>query len=124
MHIVRHNKGKGGLGKQSVPKVTAYTATHIYIYIYFLYSISQLMRLKMNKNYTLHYKGKKIHTHSYRAFLSEIRRLKFLESKSKAYLRVSYGQQIDNNGRHFTAYNDGHYNNKSELMFALRCFNE
>jgi hypothetical protein len=76
------------------------------------------------KNYTLRYKGKKIQTHSYRAFLSEIRRLKFLESKSKAYLRVSYGQQIDNNGRHFTAYNDGHYNNKSELMFALRCFNE
>ena len=42
----------------------------------------------------------------------------------KAYLKVSYGYDIDNFGKKKLFYNDGEYFNKKELKQAFRAFIE
>ena len=61
-------------------------------------------------------------THSKRRFYNRIRTINWQDSHLKVYLRVSYGKQECNLGCVCNFYNDGWYNSKTELMFALDAF--
>ncbi|MEM4326304.1 MAG: hypothetical protein QXU40_03305, partial [Candidatus Pacearchaeota archaeon] len=64
----------------------------------------------------------KCQTHSKRRFYDRIRTIKWQDGVDKVYLRVSYGRGIDNFGRVTNFYNDGEYENKKDLFFALSAF--
>ena len=63
-------------------------------------------------------------THSKRRFYNRIGTINWQDGPFKVYLRVSYGLGKDVFGRKTNLYNDGEYENKEELMAALRAFVE
>ena len=84
--------------------------------------------MKKTKNYTLKVFNNrkitgKVRTHSVRLFLTHLRSIKW-EKSTSVYLRVSYRKKIDSQGKLSTFWNDGDYDNKSDLMWAFNAFNE
>lgn len=80
---------------------------------------------KLNFTYRVIKNGKTIdrcQTHSKRRFYNRIGTINWQNNPSKVYLRVSYGKQECNLGCVCNFYNDGWYNSKGELMFALDAF--
>ncbi len=65
----------------------------------------------------------KVRTHSLRRFLKILRTINWKNSPS-VYLRVSYGKQKDYAGKLINFYNDGVYDNKSDLWQAFNAFTE
>jgi len=63
-------------------------------------------------------------TRSKRAFYTHARSIKWEDRDKKVYLRVSYGKYLDNFGKLTNFYNDGWYDNKKDLLLALRAFTE
>lgn len=80
---------------------------------------------KLNFTYRAVKDGKTIgrcQTHSKRRFYNRIDTINWQNSPLKLYLRVSYGRTKCNMGCVCNFYNDGWYDNKEELMFALDNF--
>jgi len=66
-------------------------------------------------------------THSKRRFLNHLRTINWQElkkSNGSVYLRVSYGKQEDCFGKIVTFYNDGWYDNESDLWLTFKAFSE
>lgn len=63
-------------------------------------------------------------TASYRPFLNQIRTINWQGSPLKVYLRVSYGKRECVHGCPCSFYNDGFYENSSDLLSAFYCFVE
>lgn len=85
------------------------------------------MSVKNKLNYTFRVikDGKTIdrcQTHSNRRFYNRIRTINWQNNPLKVYLRVSYGRTECNMGCVCNFYNDGWYENRKELMFALEAF--
>ena len=66
---------------------------------------------------------KKCRTHSKRRFLNNLRSIKW-RTGVKIYLRVYYGQDINNFGKKVAFFNDGWYENQKDLMLAFEAFAE
>ena len=64
-----------------------------------------------------------ITTRKNRRFYNFIQAVKNSEIE-KYSLKVSYGLIIDNNNKKVLAKNEGEYNNKENLLLALKCFCE
>lgn len=65
-----------------------------------------------------------IRTHKIRRFLKNIRSIKFTDEDIKVYLKVSYGKQLDKQGKYTNFYNDGVYDNKGNFWWAFNAFTE
>jgi len=82
---------------------------------------------KLNYTFRVVRNGKtmeKCQTHSKRRFSNKIRTINWQNKPSKVYLRVSYGKGEDVFGKIVNFYNDGWYDNKKDLLFALNTFSE
>ncbi len=66
----------------------------------------------------------KCQTHSIRRFYNRIRTINWKNGTEKVYLRVSYGKGINTFGRVTNFYNDGIYETKKDLLYALSTFTE
>lgn len=83
------------------------------------------MKNSLNFTYRIIKNGKTIgrcQTHSKRRFYNRIRTINWQKNHLKVYLRVSYGRTECNTGCVCNFYNDGWYDNKEDLMFALDNF--
>lgn len=65
-----------------------------------------------------------VRTHSKRRFLNRIRMINWQNNPLKVYLRVSYGKKICSKGCLCSFYNDGWYDNKTDLWQAVSAFTE
>ncbi len=65
-----------------------------------------------------------IRTHKIRGFLTKIRSIKFKDEDIKVYLKVSYGKQLDKEGKYTNFYNDGTYDNHEDFWWAFNAFTE
>ena len=82
-------------------------------------------KAKLNFTYRAFKGGKTIdrcQTHSKRRFYNKLGTINWQDSPLRVYLRVNYGKAICNYGCKCNFYNDGEYENKKELMFALDAF--
>jgi len=82
---------------------------------------------KLNFTFRVIKNGKTVEryeTHSKRRFYNKIRTINWGNGVEKVYLRVSYGKGIDNFGKMTNFYNDGEYENKDDLLWALSAFTE
>ncbi len=82
---------------------------------------------KPNFTYRVIKNGKTIdrcQTHSKRRFYNKIGTINWQNSPLKVYLRVSYGRMECNMGCVCNFYNDGEYETKKDLLFALSAFTE
>jgi hypothetical protein len=64
------------------------------------------------------------HTHNLRRFLKNIRTIKWQNLKIEVYVKVSYGKQKDIHGKTVVFYNDGIYENRRDLIQAVKAFIE
>ena len=81
----------------------------------------------MNYTVKIYRKGKMvqmIRTHKIRRFLKNIRSIKFEDEDIKVYLKVSYGKQLDIQGKYTNFYNDGIFDNKDDFWWAFNAFTE
>lgn len=82
------------------------------------------------KNYTLKlYKNggrvETFRTKKRKRFFKILRTIKWqLDGVRKAYLKMSYGQKLDNYGKLSDFYNDGYYDNKEELLRVFKYFDQ
>jgi hypothetical protein len=67
---------------------------------------------------------KKIRTHSKRELYTHLRSINWKKLNLKTYLRVSYGKHLDVWGKYDTFYNDGWFNTKDDLEWAIQAFIE
>ncbi len=79
------------------------------------------------KNYTLKlYKNngkvEKVRTKKKRRFLKILRTVNWQLGIKNAYIKVSYGKDLDNFGKRSEFYNDGYYDNKKELLLVFKYF--
>ena len=84
-------------------------------------------KYKPNFTYRVIKNGKSIEkcqTHSIRRFFNKIRSLKWQNGVEKVYLRMNYGKRKCVSGCVCSFYNDGEYNTKKDLFFALSAFTE
>ncbi len=82
---------------------------------------------KLNFTFKIVKDGKtidKCQTHSRRRFNNRIRTINWQDRPLKGYLRVSYGKRECNLGCVCNFYNDGEYETKEDLLFALSAFTE
>lgn len=63
-------------------------------------------------------------THSKRRFYNRMRTINWQNNSFKVYLRVSYGKKIFSKGCLCSFYNDGWYDNKTDLWQAVNAFVE
>jgi hypothetical protein len=67
---------------------------------------------------------RKCRTHFIRRFLKNLRTIKWQESHISVYLKVYYGKHEDNFGKIVPFYNDGEYENETDLWRAFNAFYE
>lgn len=63
-----------------------------------------------------------VRTHSVRRFTNNLRTINWTKPYPSVHLRVSYGKQKDTFGKMVTFYNDGNYDNKTDLWQAFNAF--
>jgi len=82
---------------------------------------------KLNFTYLVIKRGKtieKCQAHSKRIFYNKIRSINWKKSIEKVYLRVNYGKRKCIQGCLCAFYNEGEYNIRKDLLFALSAFTE
>ena len=77
---------------------------------------------KGSNNYLVKGEHGRYESSSIRRFFTHVGTIKW--GNDPIYLRVSYGQAIDNKGKVQTFFNDGEYTDKKEFTHALKAFLE